>query len=413
MLYGVFYIAGAFNEKIKEAMDSRKRLFEELILKITALDKTKKLIWFHASSMGEFEQAKPIIQSLKEEGHYNIIATFFSPSGYKNNKNYMYADIISYLPFDFPAYARRFVKIVHPDIAVMMRYDIWPNIIWNLNEEKIPCYIVDATMRSDSSRLLPLSRGFHKLLFNTFSGILTVSQADAEAFAKFGIDTRKVKVVGDTRFDRVYLKSIGAKEKKLFKENFFEGKKVIVAGSSWEADEEVIVPAFIKATKYDTDSVLILVPHEPTIQNLERIEGMFKGRINTIRLSSLNGCYNNERVIVVDSIGILLTLYYYADLAYVGGSFKQGIHNVLEPAVYGIPVFFGPKIENSQEAITLVKIGAAGIIKNQKEAYRTIRTIFSDNNLRESMGAKSYDYVHKNTGATSKIIAEIQSPYSL
>jgi len=406
----VFYLGiqllSVFNSKVKKGLKDRRRLYEDLVLGLISLDKKKKLIWFHSSSMGEFEQAKPIIQKLKEQKNLNILATFFSPSGYENSKNYPFADIISYLPLDSHGLAKRFVKIVQPDLAVFMRYDIWPNFIWELKENNIPSIVVDATMRSSSNRKLPLAKSFHKTIYKNLTKILAVSAADVQNFKVFDISSSQIKAVGDTRFDRVFQKSLKAKERKLFRENLFAGKKILVAGSTWEADEDVIIPAFYKLTKFNTDAVLFLVPHEPTIPHLEKLEHTFINKLSTIRFSDLTN-YNNEKVIIIDSIGILLTLYYYADIAYVGGSFKQGIHNVLEPAVYGIPVVFGPKVENSQEAQKLVSLGAAAIVRNKREAYRTFRSLFSNETIRKEMGRTSHTYVNHNIGATDKILKEI------
>ena len=401
-----FFVAKFFNSKIKTGIEDRKKLFENLIIDLTGLDRRKKMVWFHSASMGEFEQAKPIIQALKAKKNCNVIITFFSPSGYRNSLKYPYADVISYIPLDTPELTNRFINLVKPNIAIFMRYDIWPNVIWQLKTKNIPCFIVDATMRGDSKRKLPVARGFHKSLYSGVTRILAVSEDDVRNFEDYSISKEKLKAVGDTRFDRVYQKSIEAKDKKLFKSDFFEGKKVFVFGSSWESDEEVMIPAILKLMEYDKDVVLIIAPHEPTEQHLEKLESDFTGREAFIRFSYLNN-YKNERIIIIDSIGILLTLYYYAHAAYVGGSFKQGIHNVLEPAVYGIPVLFGPKIENSQEAKTLVQRGGAVVIKDKKEAFRILRSIFGDKELKSKMGKISFDYVNENIGATNRILEEI------
>jgi 3-deoxy-D-manno-octulosonic-acid transferase len=192
----------------------------------------------------------------------------------------------------------------------------------------------------------------------------------------------------------------------LLKTDLLKDKRILVAGSTWEADEEVILPAFSKLAKNDDDVILIIAPHEPTLIHLEKIENEFSGDLETIRFSFMNN-YNGERVIIIDSIGILLTLYTYADAAYVGGSFKQGIHNVLEAAVYGVPVLFGPKIDNSQETKELLRLGGGILIRNKKEAYRNFRMLFSSEMLRKEKGAISYNYVQKNLGATEKILNEI------
>ena len=220
----------------------------------------------------------------------------------------------------------------------------------------------------------------------------------------FNIPEEKLSVVGDTRFDRVHQKSIEAKRKNLFREEILKDKKILVLGSSWEADEEVILPAIKKIFEYTDDLLVIIAPHEPTPKRLEELEYAL-GDIPNIRFSYKND-YTNEKIILVDSIGILLTLYFYADVAYVGGSFKQGIHNVLEPAVYGIPVVFGPKNRNSQEAIKMIELGCGIEIRTKNEAYRTFRELLKNDVKRSKIGKIAHDYVQSNIGATEKIINE-------
>ncbi len=407
----VFYLLirtlGLFIKKVKKGISERKKLFENLIIDLTGLNRSYKTLWFHSASMGEFEQAKPIIEKLKKEDGFNTIISFFSPSGYDNSLRYPYADVITYLPWDSSNNAKRFLNLTRPNLAVFMRYDIWPNIIWALKKRNIPSFIADATMRPGSKRFLPFAKSFHTALYKNVTKIFCVSVEDKKNFEKFNIPSSKIKVVGDTRFDRVYKKSIEAKSRKLFRDGFLEGKKVFVFGSSWESDEEVIFPAIEKLFKYDPDVVMFVAPHEPSVYNVEKIENYFKPEIETIRFSFLND-YKDEKVIIIDSIGILLTLYYYADIAYVGGSFKQGIHNVLEPAVYGIPILFGPKIENSQEALKLVELGSGFVVRNKKHAYRTLRTLFKDEKLRKEKGKISHEFVNGNLGATEKILHEIR-----
>jgi 3-deoxy-D-manno-octulosonic-acid transferase len=400
-------IASVFNKKIRIGIAGRKRIFEDLIINRLALDNTKKTIWFHSSSLGEFEQAKPIIEKLKNEIHLNTIISFFSPSGYENSKKYPYADLITYMPFDSKWRAERFINVVKPDIAVFMRYDIWPNHIWELGKKNIPTLLVDATMKKKSLRKLPLIRSLHKNVFGIFRKILTISEQDSKGFKELGCESEKVDIVGDTRFDRVYNRSLAAKTAKIINDKILFDKKVLVAGSTWEQDEEVILPVFKKLAKFDEMIMLIIAPHEPTLLHLERIENEFAGEFETIRLSHLSN-YTNEKVIIVDSIGVLSILYNHADAAFVGGSFKQNVHNVLEAAVYGVPVLFGPKIENSQEAKQLVETTGGMLVRGKKEMYRRLRSLFQDEELRQRRGKKSYEYVQINVGATEKIFSEIK-----
>lgn len=405
-LYVALRFAALFNQKIRKGIIGRKRVYESLILSATQIDKTKKLVWFHSSSLGEFEQAKPIIERLKKEKDVNILITFFSPSGYENSKKYPHADLIAYIPFDTIGNAKKFISVTNPTLSVIMRYDIWPNMVDSLSRNNIPIYLVDATLRSSSPRKYPFINSFHKNLFSKLTRILTVSEEDASEFKSFGFNGERIKAVGDTRFDRVYQKSLLAREKKLIKDEIIKDKKIFVAGSTWEQDEEVILPAFLKLSEVDKNVVMIIAPHEPTLLHLEKIENEFSGKLKTIRFSHLNN-YSGESVIIVDSIGILLTLYTYADVAYVGGSFKQNIHNVLEAAVYGAPVLYGPKIDNSQEAKKLLKLGGGILVNNKRDAYRNLRRLFIDEDYRKRCGKIAFDYVRNNTGATEKILQEI------
>ncbi|MFZ1518202.1 MAG: glycosyltransferase N-terminal domain-containing protein [Ignavibacteriaceae bacterium] len=406
VLYAALRIAGLFNTKIKNGINGRKRVYENIIIAATSINKNKKLIWFHSSSLGEFEQAKPIIEKLKQEKDVNILVTFFSPSGYENSKKYPYADLISYIPFDSKFNTQKFVLIIKPALTVIMRYDLWPNIIEELNKNNIPIFLVDATLRSNSPRKFPIIKSFHKILFGYLTKILTVSESDANQFRTFGINENNVSAVGDTRFDRVYQRSLQAKEKRLISYNVLNNKKVFVAGSTWEQDEEVIFPALMKLAEVDKNILMIIAPHEPTLLHLEKIENEFAGKLKTIRFSHLN-TYTDERIIIIDSIGILLTLYTYANVAYIGGSFKQNIHNVLEAAVYGTPVMFGPKIENSQEAIKLVELGGGKVVNNKRQVYKYLRKMFSDESYRTATGKISASYVQSNIGATDKILSAI------
>ena len=402
-MYFVFHVGKFFNSKMRRGVAGRKKLFEELILKSSKLDKSKPLLWFHSSSLGEFEQAKPIIESFKELRTFNILVTFFSPSGYENAKKYPFADVISYIPFDFYYDARKFVEICNPTAAIVMRYDLWPNHIHFLHEKHIPVFLVDATLRENSSRNKIFIKSFHRQLFSQLSGILTVSDSDLRNFSRFFQDESKLRVVGDTRFDRVEQKSNAAKERNLIRQNLFNGKQVIVAGSTWEEDENVLIPVIKKLHKYHPSSLFIIVPHEPAEQHIDNIEQEFGPEIPTIRFSFLND-YKDQPVIIVDSIGILLTLYYYASIAFIGGSFKSSIHNVLEAAVYGIPVVYGPKIQTSQEAQELVKIGGGLLVKNKNELYRTFRSLLQNDKDRLRRGEIAKQYIRKNLGATRKIL---------
>ncbi|MGB9665198.1 MAG: 3-deoxy-D-manno-octulosonic acid transferase, partial [Ignavibacteria bacterium] len=357
LIIPIFYLtlkfASLFNNKIRTALRDRKKLFSQLENDFGKLNFSKKVVWFHSSSVGEFEQAKPIIEKINSNKDYFILPSFLSPSGYNAAKRYDRADLITYYPFDSKKNVQRFVDIIKPSILIYMRYDIWPNSVFELEKRKIPVVLVDATMKKNSPRKIFIVRNFHKFLFNKFEKILTISDEDRKGFVEIGVKPEKIEVAGDTRYDRVYQKSQSALKQKILNEKIIEGRKIFVAGSTWKEDEEVLFPALIKLHKYERNLISIIVPHEPSIPTLEQIEFELNKNISTIRFSALNQ-YRDEKIIIVDSVGILLILYAYADVAFVGGGFKSNIHNVLEPAVYGIPVLFGPKFSNSQEAFHLI-----------------------------------------------------------
>ncbi|MEX2190007.1 MAG: glycosyltransferase N-terminal domain-containing protein, partial [Bacteroidota bacterium] len=319
-------------------------------------------------------------------------------------RNYKLADLITYIPFDTARNARRFLDLLRPDVAVLVRYDVWPNHVWELARRRIPILIANATLRKDSLRLRWPFRSFHYHVYESLSSILTVSETDVDAFKEFGLTGPQLIAVGETRYDQVWQRSEEARLRHLIPKTVLRNRRVFILGSSWEEDEDVVLPAFRAMAKSDPSMLMILVPHEPTIETLERLEVRltYLG-LRTIRFSDLND-YALEPVIIVDSVGILMTLYQYADVAFVGGSFRQGIHNVLEPAVYGIPVLYGPKHQNSQEAIELAGRGGGFVIHDEQECLKTLQHLFLNHEARAKAGAVSLSLVKHNVGATDRFL---------
>jgi 3-deoxy-D-manno-octulosonic-acid transferase len=406
LLWVALRLLGLVQQKVRRGIEGRRSLFEQLERDLLRL-KGQKRIWIHSSSLGEFEQAKPIIAALRNQRtDLDIIITFFSPSGYDPSRSYKFASLIAYIPFDTARNARRFLDLVRPDVAVMVRYDVWPNHVWELRRRNIPSLLANAALQHTSSRFWFALRNFHHYLYNNLTAILTVSEADAEAFRKFRLTQPRIQVIGETRYDQVWQRSIEARTKHFIPSVILKRKNVFVVGSSWEEDEAVVVPVFRKILQHNASALMILVPHEPTVGTLERLELSLDGSLRSIRFSALND-YSNERVILVDSIGILMALYQYADVAYVGGSFKQGIHNVLEPAAYGVPVIFGPKYENSHEAKALVSRGGGFAVADQQECYRILRKLFNDSRARARAGTMALQLVKENIGATERIVEQL------
>jgi 3-deoxy-D-manno-octulosonic-acid transferase len=328
LFWAALRLLGLVNAKVRRGIRGRDGLFERLATDITKLQPGPR-IWFHSSSLGEFEQAKPIIAALKERfPGVRIIVTFFSPSGYEHSRTYPLADVISYIAFDSRRGARRFLDLVRPDLSVMVRYDIWPNHIWELRQRSIPIIIANATMSRHTLRRLPLIRSMHNTIYESIDTILAVAQSDVEAFGAFSLRHPHVEAIGDTRYDQVAIRSAGARKRSIVSPAVLQGKQVLVAGSTWPEDESVLLPAFLEIRRSVPDLLLILVPHEPTLEHIEDVERDITGQVDTIRFSALNE-YSSESVIIVDSIGILLVLYAYAHLAAAVAS--ASIHNVLRP----------------------------------------------------------------------------------
>ncbi len=403
----VLRTVGLFSSKVRRGVRGRSGLFEALARKMAAIPPGKR-VWFHSSSLGEFEQAKPIIEELKRRNPtVRIIASFFSPSGFEHSRRYSPADIITYLPFDTRRGARMFLDLIRPDAAVMVRYDIWPNHIWELHRRQVPVLIANATMKERTPRRLPVIRAFHRHVYDAIDEILTVAPKDVDAFREFGLAHARIQTIGDTRFDQVSLRSTEARKHSILPPAIIEGKKVIVAGSSWPEDEETLIPAFSDMQAERGDLLLILVPHEPTLDHLEDLERELEGKVSAIRFSCLNE-YRSEHVVIVDSIGILLKLYAYAHVAYVGGSFRQGVHNVLEAAVYGVPVVFGPRHLNSHEPLLLANAGGAFVVNDSEELHRTLDHLLSDERARCVAGERASSFVQSNTGATGRFLEYLE-----
>jgi 3-deoxy-D-manno-octulosonic-acid transferase len=255
---------------------------------------------------------------------------------------------------------------------------------------------------------MPLIKNFHHHLFSSFSEILTISEKDFSSFHDFNLTNVKIRTTGDTRYDQVYNKSINAKKKNIIDHKVIDNKKILVVGSSWRKDEEILFPAFFRLLKDHNNMLMILVPHEPTEKNLEEIEDELRNRATFIRFSNLDS-YKGESIIIVDCIGLLITLYSYGHVAYVGGGFGEGVHNVLEPAIYGIPVMFGPKNKNAQEALELQKLGCGFEIINENDIYKNIFHFFSDEQSRSELGKIACEHIMSNVGASENIVKEIMS----
>jgi 3-deoxy-D-manno-octulosonic-acid transferase len=403
-----FRVAGLLNSKVKRGIQGRERLFSDLEAQMQLLDPVPKRIWFHSSSMGEFEQAKPIIVRLKRHHpDIKIIVSFFSPSGYEHSKNYKFADVITYIPFDSHRNATRFVNLIKPSALVMLRYDVWPNHLWVAQRNNIPTFIASATLQSKTARSVPVIHQFFKALYNSVDYILTVSAEDRRIFESLNLQHPVLEVIGDTRYDQVLQRREESKSRQLLPANVVHGKRIFVVGSSWSEDEQHLLPACAELIARYSDMLVIIVPHEPTVEHLEQLETQLNGATTFIRFSAVND-YRDEKFIIVDSVGLLMPLYQYATVAYVGGSFGSGVHNVLEPAVYNVPIMFGPNHRNSQEAVCFEQRGAAFVVKNKEDVALTLQQLFEHETLRQQAGEKAQSLIAASAGATDRFLSYLE-----
>lgn len=364
------------------------------------IDQNAKYIWFHASSLGEFEQGRPLIEKIRVGyPEYKILLTFFSPSGYEVRKNYSGADIVCYLPFDTPFRVKKFLDLANPVMAVFIKYEFWANYLNELKHREIPVYIISAIFRKDQLFFKWYGSMYRKAL-TYFTHIFVQDENSRSLLKKYGITN--VSVYGDTRFDRVQdvfklTKQLPLVE--LFVNNNKTEKQVtMVAGSSWPQDEEILLSYFNEHPELK----LIVAPHEIHKDHLMYIESLLKRP--SIRLSEANEkdiC--GKDCLIVDSFGLLSSIYRYGEVAYIGGGFGSGIHNVLEAAVYGIPVLFGPKYYKFKEARRLLKVGG-GFSFNDKESFDAkMDELITYRDLLYAAGSSAGNFVKDNTGATERV----------
>ena len=359
----------------------------------------EKYLWFHVSSLGEVEQGRPVMERLRESHpEYRIVLTFFSPSGYESAKKYQSADIICYLPFDTRRNVGRFLDMLKPEKAFFIKYEFWPNFLAGLKKRGVPTYSVSSIFRKEQMFFKTIDFGYRKTL-KCFTHLFVQDNASKELLSSIGLDN--VTVIGDTRFDRVMKIAADAKQLALV-ETFAEGKRVFVAGSSWTPDEDI----FIKYFNAHKGWKLIIASHEVTEARLTEIQSKFSGKC--VRYTQANMDEAREAdCLLIDCFGLLSSIYRYGKVAYVGGGFGAGVHNLLEAAVYGMPVFFGPNNRKFREAQKLKGCGGGLEISNYEDFEAKMDIFDADENLLAQAGAAAGEYVGGNSGATQKLLAAL------
>ncbi len=394
----IYYVgilcASLFNKKAKLWIKGRRKLLEKIAKTINPNNNT---IWIHTASLGEFEQGRPVIEAIKKiSNNYKILITFFSPSGYEIRKNYQGADYIFYLPLDTKSNAKKFISIVQPKKVFFIKYEFWYHYLKVLHDRNIPIFLLSGIFRKNQIFFKWYGIWFKKILGN-FSHIFLQNKGSYDLLKSLHLNN--ISVSGDTRFDRVYDIAKQAKTIETVKK-FCENSLVIICGSTWEKDEQLLLK-FINQTNYSVK--YIIAPHEIHDSHIQQLlSGLEKP---VVCFSNADKCQiNDKKILVIDNIGMLSSLYKYGDIAYIGGGFGVGIHNILEAATFGLPILFGPNYKKFNEAVDLIKLQGAFCIKSFFELKKKLEWLISNKEYRYKSGEIASKYIKDNKGVTPSIL---------
>ena len=389
-----------FSPKIKLFVNGRKDVFSTLNNKINPKDKT---IWFHAASLGEYEQGLPVIEKIKTRfPNHKIVVTFFSPSGYEVRKNNTIADVTIYLPLDTKSNAKQFLKLVHPELVFFIKYEYWPNYLNELKKGNIKTYLISGIFRENQA-FFRWYGGFYRNALKAFDYFFVQNESSKLLLQRLGFTN--VKISGDTRFDRVV--AILQRDNSLdFIKQFKNNTTTIVVGSSWPKDESLLVN-YINETKENVK--FIIAPHNIKAEQIQELKNLISKKI-VLFSEKGNIDLSYYDVLIIDTIGILTKIYSYADIAYVGGGFgNPGVHNILEPATFGIPIIVGPNFSHFAEAVALVHQGGCVSISNQNELEEAFSNLISNEDIRHEKGHICSTFVQMNKGATDVVLKHLES----
>ena len=413
-----FYTAARFSPKIREGLAGRRSVFDSIQDQLSSARKLHRTVWFHFTSVGEFEQAKPLIETLKDEAR--IVLTYFSPSVHPNVASYPHHDAAIYLPLDTSRNAKRLFQIIKPSLLIFSKFDIWPNLVWCAAKRRVPTVLIAGTLHPKSKRLASFVRPFFRDVHRHISVHCVISEDDAQRFRTICPPCAQIEVTGDTRFDRVYQRAIAVNgTTELFPGQSTLHRPILIAGSTYLEDEQVVLEAYRRLrenTSHNPDRNnlphLILVPHEPTAERIDEIQTQLdRLEISWVCFSELQEGVdlNQIDVIVVDTVGLLAQLYRLGDVAFVGGSFHGSVHNVMEPAAMAKPILFGTTIHNAYEAGILKARGAAQLVNNAQEMAEALTSLLSDATKRTHMGQIGKQVIEENLGASDRTLAQIRS----
>jgi 3-deoxy-D-manno-octulosonic-acid transferase len=403
LILSVVGIISIIDRKYRRALLQRFKTLHLIkeFLDTTEIPESNNRIIIHCASMGEFEHIKPLIQQLHKAGNNTVIITFFSPSGYEHVKSFPGVAFIVYQPLDFAGTWRKFYQLIKPSLLIISKHDAWPNQVWVAQEQQIPTFLVNASLSANSSRAGLVARKFFRLIYESFTGIYAISQRDAQRFESL-LKIKNVIPVGDTKFDQVINRKNQSQNVQIIDERWLQNDLILLLGSVWAEDLIHLNEAVNSLLQHYPDLKVIIVPHQPQEGLINHLKNYFQPM--GVALFSENHYPASSRVLIIDKVGILADCYKYAHIAYVGGSFKQGIHNVMEPAVYGLPVLFGPRHQNSFEAIQLNQLGGGITVHNTDEAFRNLSALVNDEKFRQKTGNHALTFALENSGAVDKLL---------
>ena len=409
LMFILVCIGAIFNKKLRDGLTGRFQTIDILKNTLRNLDRKKSIYWFHSASHGEFEQVMPILRGLKEvKKDCYIIASFFSPSGY-NNVDDPNIDCKIYLPFDFIWSIRRALKIIKPKKLIFASYDIWPNIVWLASRRKIHTNVFAARFDHNTSKLLPIIKNFYRTVYQSFSTIYTITEEDNYRLNKILLPKNKpiVRVLGNPRYDRV--KEKADKFTKDHTITVLMRDKRLILGSIWPEDEKKIINSIFQLMKEDEELCILWVPHEPSEKYVQSSIQKFEaqGYKPKIIQSKNTRKIRNSRVVILGVVGVLSKFYWQGQIAYIGGGFSSGIHNIMEPAIARIPVIFGPKYRKSHAAIELLKAGGGFSINNGIEFYDIMKILLNDKNRFLDASFAATKVIHDNIGSATRIVRSI------
>ena len=387
-------LVGLWNQKARLWSDGRKGIFEKMQQSINPTD---KIVWIHVASLGEFEQGRPIIEQMRKQNlDYKILVTFFSPSGYEIRKNYNGADYIFYLPADTPRNVKRFLDIVNPEIAIFVKYEFWLNYLYELKRRKVRTFVISAIFRKNSTFFKWYGTKWRQAL-ESFEQMFVQNEESKTLLHSIGFDN--VIVAGDTRFDRVAELAQAVKPIELV-ERFKQDSRLFVAGSTWGPDEDILQ----ELINDNPDIKFVVAPHEMEEGRIEKIISATKaGAVRYTRCDE-NTDFSNTQVLILDTIGILSSVYSYATWSYIGGGFGVGIHNTLEAATFALPIAFGPNYHKFKEARDMISLGAATKVENATDLKAWFKPLREDAEHLNKVSATAKNYTIQNQGATALIM---------